>query len=191
MRCGTSTSNELGGMMQTPDIRVRSTHLLCQPGTMTPDNLRDRRNLDKRFAAGLAWTAGAKWATQVLTWLSVLAVARASFSIRLWRRKLPGCSLALRSSGRIWYRNGGTSYAGALDRRTSRTAAFVCSMLLHRNLWDFGVVSSWARVVFRMTTVSAFCHCRTRGFLLQAFRRFRRVYFSATWTIGGWRYWKR
>jgi teichuronic acid exporter len=43
---------------------------------MTPDNLRDRRSLDKRFAAGLAWTAGAKWATQALTWLSVMAVAR-------------------------------------------------------------------------------------------------------------------
>ena len=43
---------------------------------MTPDKLQDHRHLDKRFAGGLAWTAGAKWATQVLTWASVLAVAR-------------------------------------------------------------------------------------------------------------------
>src|SRR5580704_1021057 len=43
---------------------------------MTPDKLQDRRNLDARFAGGLAWTAGAKWATQMLTWASVLAVAR-------------------------------------------------------------------------------------------------------------------
>ena len=43
---------------------------------MTPEKLQDQRNLDARFAGGLAWTAGAKWATQVLTWASVLAVAR-------------------------------------------------------------------------------------------------------------------
>jgi PST family polysaccharide transporter len=43
---------------------------------MTPDKLQDQRNLDARFAGGLAWTAGAKWATQALTWASVLAVAR-------------------------------------------------------------------------------------------------------------------
>jgi O-antigen/teichoic acid export membrane protein len=43
---------------------------------MTPDKLEERRNLDKRFAGGLAWTAGAKWATQILTWTSVFSVAR-------------------------------------------------------------------------------------------------------------------
>jgi PST family polysaccharide transporter len=43
---------------------------------MTPDKLQDQRNLDAKFAGGLAWTAGAKWATQLLTWASVLAVAR-------------------------------------------------------------------------------------------------------------------
>jgi teichuronic acid exporter len=43
---------------------------------MTPGKLPDRRNLDARFAGGLAWTAGAKWATQILTWASVLVVAR-------------------------------------------------------------------------------------------------------------------
>lgn len=43
---------------------------------MTQDNSTDHRNLDTAFASGLAWTASAKWATQVLTWASVLAVAR-------------------------------------------------------------------------------------------------------------------
>jgi PST family polysaccharide transporter len=43
---------------------------------MTPDKLQEQRNLDAKFAGGLAWTAGAKWATQVLTWASVVAVAR-------------------------------------------------------------------------------------------------------------------
>lgn len=43
---------------------------------MNPDKLRDQRNLDARFAGGLGWTAGAKWATQIFTWVSLLAVAR-------------------------------------------------------------------------------------------------------------------
>ena len=43
---------------------------------MTPDQLQDQRNLDAKFAGGLAWTAGAKWATQALTLGSVFVVAR-------------------------------------------------------------------------------------------------------------------
>lgn len=34
------------------------------------------RHLDVRFAGGLAWTAGAKWVTQGVTWLSVVIAAR-------------------------------------------------------------------------------------------------------------------
>jgi len=43
---------------------------------MNPNQYQDHRDLDTRFAGGLAWTAGAKWATQILTWTSLLAVAR-------------------------------------------------------------------------------------------------------------------
>ncbi|HEY1755182.1 MAG TPA: lipopolysaccharide biosynthesis protein [Bryobacteraceae bacterium] len=43
---------------------------------MTSDEFQDRRALDVKFTGGLAWTAGAKWTTQALTWASVLAVAR-------------------------------------------------------------------------------------------------------------------
>lgn len=43
---------------------------------MAPNKLLDQRNLDTAFAGGLAWTVGAKWSTQILTWASVLAVAR-------------------------------------------------------------------------------------------------------------------
>lgn len=32
--------------------------------------------LDRTFTAGLAWTAGAKWATQLITWASVLLLTR-------------------------------------------------------------------------------------------------------------------
>ena len=35
-----------------------------------------RRNLDVQFAGGLAWTAGAKWATQLVSWGSLFALAR-------------------------------------------------------------------------------------------------------------------
>ncbi len=34
------------------------------------------RDLDVRFASGVAWTAGAKWVTQGLTWLSIYVTAR-------------------------------------------------------------------------------------------------------------------
>ncbi len=40
------------------------------------NKLLDHRKLDSAFASGLAWTASAKWATQILTWASVIAVAR-------------------------------------------------------------------------------------------------------------------
>ena len=35
-----------------------------------------RSQLDKAFVGGLAWTAGGKWATQFVTWLSVFIAAR-------------------------------------------------------------------------------------------------------------------
>src|SRR5216117_3065975 len=40
------------------------------------DGNNERRRLDVRLAGGLAWTAGAKWATQLITWGSLLAVTR-------------------------------------------------------------------------------------------------------------------
>lgn len=46
---------------------------------MSPDQHEEQRKLDVRFAGGLAWTAGAKWATQILTWGSTVAVARILF----------------------------------------------------------------------------------------------------------------
>src|SRR5277367_6759465 len=43
---------------------------------MVPAGNHDKRRLDKMLAGGLAWTAGAKWATQFITWASLLVVAR-------------------------------------------------------------------------------------------------------------------
>lgn len=34
------------------------------------------RQLDRAFVGGLAWTAGGKWSTQLITWASVIALAR-------------------------------------------------------------------------------------------------------------------
>lgn len=34
------------------------------------------RELDRKFVGGLAWTAGGKWSTQLITWASVVALAR-------------------------------------------------------------------------------------------------------------------
>jgi teichuronic acid exporter len=41
-----------------------------------PTSDEERRSLDVKFAGGLAWTAGAKWATQAITWVSLGIVAR-------------------------------------------------------------------------------------------------------------------
>lgn len=43
---------------------------------MTPIGAQDAHDLNVKFAGGLAWTAGAKWATQFLTWASVVIAAR-------------------------------------------------------------------------------------------------------------------
>jgi teichuronic acid exporter len=35
-----------------------------------------KRNLDRRLVGGIAWTAGAKWATQLISWASFVALGR-------------------------------------------------------------------------------------------------------------------
>jgi teichuronic acid exporter len=40
------------------------------------EDVPQHRHLDAAFVGGLAWTAGAKWVTQIATWLSVLIAAR-------------------------------------------------------------------------------------------------------------------
>lgn len=46
---------------------------------MSPDTTPSAASLDAKFAGGLAWTAGAKWATQILSWGTTLAVAQILF----------------------------------------------------------------------------------------------------------------
>ena len=43
---------------------------------MSDENTSQHRTLDRAFVGGLAWTAGAKWVTQLVTWVSVLIAAR-------------------------------------------------------------------------------------------------------------------
>jgi PST family polysaccharide transporter len=43
---------------------------------MSAEDTPHHHRLDAQFVGGLAWTAGAKWATQFVTWLSVLVAAR-------------------------------------------------------------------------------------------------------------------
>jgi PST family polysaccharide transporter len=54
---------------------------LPQPGPLAssspaPDAGESRRQRDRSLASGVVWTAGAKWAAQVLSWASTLVVAR-------------------------------------------------------------------------------------------------------------------
>ncbi len=43
---------------------------------MSAEGVSQHRTLDRAFVGGLAWTAGAKWVTQLVTWVSVLVAAR-------------------------------------------------------------------------------------------------------------------
>jgi PST family polysaccharide transporter len=61
---------------------------------MSPDQ-QDRRNLDAKFAGGLAWTAGAKWATQLLTLATTLAVARLLFPADVGVAEIAGIYLGI------------------------------------------------------------------------------------------------
>ena len=45
-------------------------------GASAPASGGVRRDLDRSFAHGLAWTAGAKWLTQLLSWVATIAVAK-------------------------------------------------------------------------------------------------------------------
>jgi teichuronic acid exporter len=44
--------------------------------TQSQSGAESNRKLDRHFAGGVAWTAGAKWATQAVSWLSLFLAAR-------------------------------------------------------------------------------------------------------------------
>jgi len=46
------------------------------PGLRAPKPVADLRKLDRSLVHGIAWTSGAKWASQLLSWASTLIVAR-------------------------------------------------------------------------------------------------------------------
>jgi hypothetical protein len=41
-----------------------------------PEQTSDQKKLDKALVSGVAWTAGVKWISQILTWGMTLLVAR-------------------------------------------------------------------------------------------------------------------
>ena len=46
------------------------------PQEPSEDTHEQKRRLDRLLVGGIAWTAGAKWATQVISWASLIALAR-------------------------------------------------------------------------------------------------------------------
>jgi PST family polysaccharide transporter len=68
---------ESGQVSEEPDA---SSHVSTSPVNPSPlqpfDRQPDRAALDRSLVHGLAWTGAAKWATQLLSWLSMLVVAR-------------------------------------------------------------------------------------------------------------------
>jgi teichuronic acid exporter len=69
----TGPTNKIDSLIKT---KVADEKFSDAPDTVIPNKALDQRNLDTAFAGGLAWTAGAKWATQLITWASVFLVAR-------------------------------------------------------------------------------------------------------------------
>lgn len=54
--------------------RLHRTHDPTKP--RSPDSETSTQNIDRSFAVGIAWTAGAKWSTQILSWASFVVVTR-------------------------------------------------------------------------------------------------------------------
>ncbi len=61
--------------MTTDDPQVASNKI-TPPDILSPSLPAERRSLDKSLAGGIAWTAGVKWSSQLLSWASTLVVAR-------------------------------------------------------------------------------------------------------------------
>ena len=58
-------------------LHPAASHPVFQAGpAVSPESPKDQTSLDAKFASGLAWTVGAKWATQILTWATTIGVAR-------------------------------------------------------------------------------------------------------------------
>jgi O-antigen/teichoic acid export membrane protein len=85
---------------------------------MPSETRQDQSSLDAKFAGGLAWTAGAKWATQLLTWGSTLVVARLLFPSDLGTAEIAGLFFGITSVLAEFGIGTAVLHMPELDRRT-------------------------------------------------------------------------
>lgn len=85
---------------------------------MPSEKRQDQSSLDAKFAGGLAWTAGAKWATQALTWGSTLVVARLLFPADVGTAEIAGLFFGITSVLAEFGIGTAVLHMPELDRRT-------------------------------------------------------------------------
>jgi teichuronic acid exporter len=132
---------------------------------MTPDKLQDQRNLDAKFAGGLAWTAGAKWATQLLTWASVLAVARLLSVSDVGIGEIAGMFVGITNVLAEFGIGTAVLHMPELDRRTLGQL-HLFSMLLCTGIFGVSVLLAPALAWFFRSNHVAFFALTSAGFLI-------------------------
>jgi PST family polysaccharide transporter len=108
---------------------------------VSPDRHEEQRKLDVRFAGGLAWTAGAKWATQILTWGSTVAVARILFPADVGIAEIAGIFFSITNVLAEFGIGTAVLHMPELDRKTLGEL-HLFSMLLCTGIFILAVLAS-------------------------------------------------
>jgi len=132
---------------------------------VSPDQHEEQRRLDVRFAGGLAWTAGAKWATQILTWGSTVAVARILFPADVGIAEIAGIFTSI--TGVLAEFGIGTAvlHMPELDRKTLGQL-HLFSMLLCTGIFFLSVLASPLLALFFRSDHVLFFAANNIGFLV-------------------------
>jgi teichuronic acid exporter len=114
---------------------------------VSPDRHEEQRKLDVRFAGGLAWTAGAKWATQFLTWGSTVAIARILFPADVGIAEIAGIFNNITNVLAEFGIGTAVLHMPELDRRTLGQL-HLFSMFLCTGIFIFAVLSAPLLAIF-------------------------------------------
>ncbi|MGA3186094.1 MAG: oligosaccharide flippase family protein, partial [Bryobacteraceae bacterium] len=136
---------------------------------MTPDQLQDQRKTDARFAGGIAWTAGAKWATQLITWTSVAMVARLLSTTDVGIGEIAGIFFNLTNTMAEFGIGTAVLHMPELDRRTLGQL-HLFSLLLCAGICGLGVLAAPAVAWFFRSNHVVFFAITAVGFLITGFQ---------------------
>jgi len=132
---------------------------------MTQDKLNDQRRLDASFAGGLAWTAGAKSATQIFSWISVLVIARILAPGDYGIGEIAGIFVALTNVLAEFGLGTAVLHMPELERRTLGQL-HLFSMFLSSGISIFAVIAAPAMAWFFHSPHVGFFAATSIGFLI-------------------------